>query len=347
MTQPVSVIPANARATNLTMVDNVIYTVTSHSCNDAPNAVWAIDLSVDPLKVRSFELQEGNSFGSGDPVIGNDGTVYVRSGTGPGVPSNALLALTPRELQLKNHFFLRVPATRDSIDVSDLMNVASPVVFDYKGRELIVTPCLDNRLCLLDAAMPGGSDHATPLYRTPQLTPAAGSLTNLAERGVWGSLSSWQDADGTRWILAPVLGPMDSGLSVPTTNGAVTNGFIAAFKVQEESGTLRLTPVWVSRDLSFPMPPVTASGVVFALSAGEFTRQIRMTAGVAALEERPRGSTHATLYALDAATGRELYSSRNLVTVPAAFTGLTVTTGRVYFGGADGVLYAFGLPMVR
>jgi hypothetical protein len=84
----------------------------------------------------------------------------------------------------------------------------------------------------------------------------------------------------------------------------VTDGFVVTFKVQEESGTLRLTPVWVSRDLSFPMPPVTASGVVFALSAGEFTRQIRVSDGVAALDERPRGLSQATLYALDAATGR-------------------------------------------
>ena len=38
MTQPVSVLPANARALSLNIVDNVIYTVTSHECNDAPNA---------------------------------------------------------------------------------------------------------------------------------------------------------------------------------------------------------------------------------------------------------------------------------------------------------------------
>jgi outer membrane protein assembly factor BamB len=63
------------------------------------------------------------------------------------------------------------------------------------------------------------------------------------------------------------------------------------------------------------------------------------------LDERPKGSTRATLYALDARTGRELYSSRNLVTVPAALTGLTVATGRVYFGGADGSFYAFGMYM--
>jgi outer membrane protein assembly factor BamB len=89
------------------------------------------------------------------------------------------------------------------------------------------------------------------------------------------------------------------------------------------------------------VPPVIANGVVFALSAGEITR--RISENGKNVDERPKGSTHATLYALDAQTGMELYSSRNLVSVPAALTGLTVANGRVYFGGIDGTLYAFGM----
>ena len=85
---------------------------------------------------------------------------------------------------------------------------------------------------------------------------------------------------------------------------------------------------------------------MFAASAGEFTRQVQKPSDdLTTLDERPKGSTHATLYALDAKTGKELYSSRNLVTVPASLTGLTVATGRVYFGGADGSFYAFGMYM--
>ena len=34
-------------------------------------------------------------------------------------------------------------------------------------------------------------------------------------------------------------------------------------------------------------------------------------------------------------------------TVPAALTGLTVASGRVYFGGADGSFYAFGMWMEK
>ena len=98
MTQPVSVIPANARATNLTMVDNVIYTVTSNECGGAANAAWAIDLSVDPVKVRSFALNAGSR--SGGTAIGSDGTTYVRTGDG------RLLALRARDLQLKDYYLL-------------------------------------------------------------------------------------------------------------------------------------------------------------------------------------------------------------------------------------------------
>jgi outer membrane protein assembly factor BamB len=142
------------------------------------------------------------------------------------------------------------------------------------------------------------------------------------------------------------MGPPHPELKASLINGPAPNGFIVAFKVQERDGKMTLELGWVSRDLHSPLPPVVANGVVFALSAGEFARQVRKTSDdLTTVDERPKGSTHATLYALDARTGQELYSSRNLVAVPAALTGLTVATGRVYFGGADGSFYAFGLYM--
>ena len=169
----------------------------------------------------------------------------------------------------------------------------------------------------------------------------------MLERGIWGSLSTWQDTDGTRWILVPVTGPLDTDLKISMTNGPVSRGALVAFKLEEEGGKVRLSPAWVSRDLASPLPPVVASGVVFAVSAGEFTRQIRTSDGIATVDERPKGSTNATLYAFDARTGKELYSSRNLVSGPASLTGVTVANGRVYFAGIDGTVYAFGMYMER
>jgi hypothetical protein len=231
---------------------------------------------------------------------------------------------------------LTAPDARANKSTRDLdMNVPSPVVFSYKNHDLVVTAAHDGRLYLLDAAS------SSMLYRTPSIAVA----DNSADRGVWGSISSWEDSDGTRWVLAPVWGPLHSDVKPPISNGSAPNGSVVAFKVEEQGGKPVLLPAWVSRDLNSPMPPVISSGVVFALSAGEFTRQTRESGGSFTIEERPKGSTHATLYALDGRTGRELYSSRNVVTTPASLTGLTAANGRFYFGGIDGTVYAFGMYM--
>jgi outer membrane protein assembly factor BamB len=141
--------------------------------------------------------------------------------------------------------------------------------------------------------------------------------------GVWGGLSSWEDADGARWVAAPVWGAVNPELKVPTANGAAPNGSIVAFKLDEQNGAPVLVPAWISRDLKSPVPPVITSGVVFALSTGG----------------------RAVLYGLDAATGKELYSTGNQVSAPAALTGMTVANGRVFFTTTDNTLYGFGIFM--
>ena len=316
MTLPVSVLPPNARVAGLNMIDNVVYAATSQNCNGAQDAIWAIDLNGDSPKVTSFDLNGGSVWGLGGPVAGTDGTVYVQT-------SSALLSLNAKDLRLKHSFAMKTSA-RD-ID----MNVPSPVVFNYKGRDLIATATQDGRLALFDSSL------GAAVYQTPRVTGSENSV----DHGIWGGISSWEDMDGTRWVLAPVRGPLNSDFKNSMVNGPAPNGSVVAFKIEDQNGKLVLTPAWVSRDLSSPLPPAIASGVVFALSAGEFTRRVKDSA----IEERPKGSTHATLYALDAATGKELYSSRNLVTAPASLTGLTVANGRVYFGSIDGTFYTFGM----
>jgi outer membrane protein assembly factor BamB len=102
---------------------------------------------------------------------------------------------------------------------------------------------------------------------------------------------------------------------------AAPHGSIVAFKLTDVEGKPVLTPAWASRDLNSPVTPVITSGVVFALSTGG----------------------HATLYALDSATGKELYSSGNQVNAPASLTGMTVANGRVFFTTTDNTLYGFGI----
>jgi outer membrane protein assembly factor BamB len=123
-----------------------------------------------------------------------------------------------------------------------------------------------------------------------------------------------------------VWGPLSGDLGLKPLDGAVPNGSIVAFRLDERDGKPALLPAWVSHDMPSPLPPVVANGVVFALSAGGPSR-------------------HATLYALDAGTGKELFSSGNSVTAPAVLTGLAAANGRAYFGTTDGTFYAFGLYM--
>lgn len=282
--EPVQVLPSNATISNLNLADNILYAVTSHSCNDAPNAVWAVDLKENPPKAASFPLRADAGFGG--VAVGGDGTVYVQTLT-------KLLALTPKDLQLKQEFDL--PGTS--------AEGASPMVFTLGDREVVMTAGKDGRLGLVDAGAASG---------TADTTAVAANITGMA---------TWQEMDGPRWVLASVAGALRPSLDVPVKNGPAGAGSIVAFTVEDQNGKAVLTPKWVSPDIPSPAPPVVANGVVFAVSGG----------------------SRATLYALDAATGRELYSSRNLVTTPAAGSGLTVANGRAYFSTADGTFYAFGI----
>jgi len=96
---------------------------------------------------------------------------------------------------------------------------------------------------------------------------------------------------------------------------------------------------------------------VFTYGSGEDTRQQGIerafdeppppapnTKGVTAQSARRIASSrHATLFALDAQTGRELWSSGNQITSFNHFSGITVANGRVYVPTYDGYLYCFGV----
>jgi len=99
-----------------------------------------------------------------------------------------------------------------------------------------------------------------------------------------------------------------------------------------------LIPTWMSRDMHVPDAPVVANGVVYALQTGENTEQVRATAKM-----RSTPVTNAILYALDAETGQELYSSDKLIDSWTHYSEPVVAGGKIYVSTWDGRLYAFGL----
>ena len=360
--KPASFLPANARASDLIAVQDslYLYTTTSQNCGAVPNGVWAMDMSSEARTVTSWKTNGGSPVG---PVaLATDGTLLVAIGAGQagaGGYANAIVALDPKTLQLKDWF-------------TDPMAefVSAPLVFRQNEKDIVAAATRDGRILLLDAGLLGGANHSTPLYASrsfasnqptfapealamwQEVIPIPGAQANPpaaapAGAGAPGAPAGGPAAPpaptmqpGTRWLLVPVAGPLPADAQLPLTNGPITNGAILALKVvDEEGGKPSLQPGWVSRDLVSPVTPIVVTGVVFAASTGK----PQATTGVAAA---PRG-TPAALYAFNGATGKELWNSGKAITSFMSGRSFWSGTGQVYAGTFDGTVYAFGFAMER
>jgi hypothetical protein len=94
---------------------------------------------------------------------------------------------------------------------------------------------------------------------------------------------------------------------------------LAAFKVVDKDGKPALEAAWSSREIEAPQAPIVVNGVVFAASG-------------------------ATLYAVDALTGKDLWNSGKAIASPIR-SGISAGGGQVFATAGDGTLYVFGFPM--
>jgi hypothetical protein len=302
---PVKFLPPGANANGLIIVNGKAYAVTSQSCNGVANGLWAYD-----FEAQQASTWKGNVVGTAGAAFGGDGTIYVATGVGEGA-ANSVVAIDPKTLQTKSAY------------KADSEFASSPVVFEYKGKTLAAAAAADGSLHLVDAAS------MTALSVTPATAKAAAP----------GSLASWQDRDGARWILVAHTGALPAGFK--SAGGAVTKGAILAWKLGEEDGKPALKPGWASRDLASPLTPTVINGVVLATSSGEF----RANDGKTTAAMRAARSGRAVIYLLDGATGKELWSSGATITSFARGNALSGGMGQFYLTTYDGTIYAFGFPM--
>ena len=153
---PAKFLPANSKAGPLSVNDSIVYTSTRDGCGGSPDALYALDMSGSEYKLSSFPSA------STGIAVGTDGTVYAQTHEG-------ILALT-KDLKSKA-----------SYPLSDAAAV-TPLVFQWKGKDVVVAGGTSGRLYLTDAA----GTHASE--------PAGGALE--------GAFSTGEDAAGTRWIYA-------------------------------------------------------------------------------------------------------------------------------------------------
>jgi outer membrane protein assembly factor BamB len=342
---PTQFVPPHSKNWSLNLVDGVIYTTISQGCGEARSGVSAINVADPNRPVTHFYTSIGGGagiWGRAGVAIGPDGKVYAETGDGVWDPAAGKLADTvlglTKDLKLADYY---TPANREYVSKKDLdMGCISPVVFPFKKWNLVAASGKEGVIYLLDANNLGGADHRTPLFRARYNNDDV----DFAGRGFWGSLSTWEDADGRRWLYAPSGGPPSASVKFKLTNGPAERGSIMGFEVVVEGDKPALVPTWISRDMSLPEPVVIAGGVVFALSNGENARQAKEDGTLLSSADRIRTRTgNAVLYAFDAHTGKELWSSGDLIDSWTHLSGLALSYGRIYVTTFDSRVYSFGL----
>jgi outer membrane protein assembly factor BamB len=349
-------IQGNGKPYALNYKDGVIYTATAQGCGGLTNAFYSFDLAT--RRASTFIPAGGGLWGRRGASIDPEGRVYLGTGDALFDPANRRLGNgivsvridANKQLQLVDYF--GAPNAnwlfRRDLDVN-----VTPVAIDYRSRKFLVGTSKECRLWLLDRDSLGGEDHRTSLYTSPLVCADSQAFDNV---GVWGALSTWQDAAGAQWVFMPFWGPVSRQFKAPIEHSRPKGGGVAAFKLEEVAGKWQLTPAWLSRDMDMGEEVVIAGGVVFAYSSGvDGTQTVQelawdepggprygggLSSGAA---RRIPNSRKAMLYALDAQTGKELWSSGDQITSWNHFSGITVANGRAYIGTWDGTLYAFGI----
>jgi len=314
MVPPIKFLPPGARAIGSILLDSVVYAATTGGCG-GPNGVWVIELANDANSVTRWETTAAIA-GDG-PAFAADGTIYVATGEGARSDpsySNAIVALEPRTLKVKGWF-----------STANAPFTTSPIVFNHKGRTLIAAGSQDGRVYLADAAGRASGQQQSALSSSEPLTRGTGSITGLA---------TIDDSSGNRTIAASVAG------SVRSANASAANGAVVALQLADQVTAPTLHVAWASRDLLSPVTPALVGGVVFALSSGE-------DRGGGSASERAQRSKPAVLYALDAATGKELWNSGTTIASFVHGVGPSAGDSQVFVVTHDGTLYAFGIPMER
>lgn len=344
--EPTKFMPPNGKPYALSLHKNVIYTHTAQGCGGNPNMVYTYDLATH--KVGSWGPAGGGMWGRSGPAISKDDVMYTGTGDGRWDPENGLFGNgiigvkqnpQTKAVELVDYYG---PSNAEWLFKRDLDMQVTPAIYDFKGREYMVDASKECRIYLMDTESIGGDDHRTPAYRTPLI---CNEMVDFAEAGIWGSLTTWEDAKGTRWVLTPFWGPKHSKFKAPLEYGEVTKGAIAAFKMEStRTGGVQLTPAWLSRNMNQAEPALIANGMVFGYGSGANTAQAFPDVGLDfRIERRIPKSTHAVLYALDGQTGKELWNSGNQLASWNHFSGISLANGQIYINTWDGMLYCFGL----
>lgn len=346
---PVQFVPPFSKNWSLNFDNGVLYTNTSQGCEGAKSGVYSMDFNKPDHPIQFFQASKDGAgiWGTNGVAIGESGMVFAGTGDGPYNADNGnfpdtILQLSTPDLKLVDYF---TPPNHTYLTRKDLdMGSLSPVVFPLGGKEIVAAGGKEGVIYLLDGKHIGGPDHHTPLFRSPVF---ANEGADFAGKGFWGAFASAEDSKKTRWLYVPASGAPASTAKFPIANGDAPDGSIMAFRIEEKDGKPTVVPAWISRDMNLPESPIVAGGLVFALSDGQFARQVKGDGKLYTSADRiAKQAGNAVLYAFDAATGKELFSSGDTMPSFQHFGGISISGGRVFVTTFDSTVYAFGIKQL-
>jgi len=375
---PTPMVAPFARAWSLNLIDNVIYSPSGRACGEitdktsleytaamsglrragagplldasAVNAADVHDLA-HPVVTHFFTsgARPAAPWGRGG-VVRAPGGVVLETSDGRYDPaagdfSESVLKVAPRAARLMDSY---TPSNWMDNLMHDLSGSSNPVVFNFAGKTLLAVSQKEGVLRILDTNNLGGQNHMTPLWQSSKLGNDQKTGTDPG-RGVWGAIATYEN-NGRRFLYLPLLGnPSKDSPVFPVTNGPREDGSIVAFEVVNENDKISARPLWSSTNMVMPDPPVVANGVVYALSTGGQAMQNgakpgdpRMPYDVSAVL-RSTPVSNMVLYAYDAVSGKQLWSSGKTLTDWVHFSEPVVALGKIFVATHDGHDVAFGL----
>lgn len=174
--QPIPFLPAGAQASDLIMVNGIIYTSTANGCGGSKNGVWAIAPAAIPAGGAFPQAVSWLTGGTASPTavsLNSDGVLFVAVGSGTGPFADSVVSLDPSTLAVRNKF------TQSGANF-----VTPPTILHVDNRDVIAAQAADGRIFLLD-----GATLSAPLA----VSPASGKPSGVA---------AWQDSAGQAWLVS-------------------------------------------------------------------------------------------------------------------------------------------------
>src|SRR5262249_37623815 len=212
------------------------------------SAITGMDVKDPGHPVVKFVTSTGRSagaWGGAGPVLGPKGFL-IQTADGAldvskGIWGNSVLQFSLKNLEVTDRF---TPENAQFLTQRDLdLGSASPVAFRYGNWDLVAAAGKEGTIYLLDGNSLGGAEHRAPLFSQKYGNDDLSSGQTHPARGVWGAMSTAEDAAGNRWLYVPMWGPVSrEAPAFLNRHGMADSGSGLGFQLGAQSGKLVLLP---------------------------------------------------------------------------------------------------------